>query len=73
MNNLNIYKHDAYTDKCVFFHSPKYPPAFETAQAKFAREIKKKLILLCDQGVNHITCLSLNILLGKTRRLGSIV
>lgn len=41
-------------------------------KGKFAREIKK-LILLCDQGVNHITCLSLNILLGKTRRLGSIV
>ena len=72
MKNLNIYKHDAYTDKCVFFHSPKYP-AFETAQVKFAREIKKKLILLYDQGVNHITCLSLNMLLGKTRRLGSIV
>ena len=56
-----------------FLIVPNIPGLRLLKQGLFAREIKKKLILLCDQRVNHITCLGLNILLGKTRNLGSIV
>ena len=34
---------------------------------------QKKLILLCDQRVNHVTSLGLDVLHGKMRRLSSIV
>ena len=57
----------------VYFHCPQYP-RFEATQTRIiCQGNQKNLILLCDQRVNHITSLGLNILPDKTRRLGSIV
>lgn len=72
-NNLNTYQHTMYTHRCIFFHCPKYP-GFEAIQTRIIHQgNQKKLILLCDQRVNHVLSLGLNILLGKTRKLSSII